>query len=552
MTVHRRQRAHSTSSPPSNGFTAPELLVGMLAGTLIIGAASMGLRAVQTGISESQGQATLRQNTTNGLRLMRSEIERSMNLLVVRTEGVTQGEEDTDLTLKSAVIDHCKTLSGSQGFNPMFGIAMVELDDPVLYGVGVSANGRGYSILRCGAPVNMDGRYRCAIDQEGNLLNKDDQQYCNKESEETVNYLQHYFISRILDDVGTIPCKASDLAENESCPTGNSLGSVLEQTSFAFTGDKTPPRTFQEPALRIQTDLNTKLVKFIDPYILDDDNNDPYQISASFLEITNEAKSQSKQDLFFAAFARADKRVRFGFNATDSGEGQGYSGGAFFQNITSKNLRFVLDGSGSMSACVAWSGEYGNTRRRFYDPQQGYFRTYKICSFTRMEALQHEMIDIINNLSDTTKIGISAFSTDGKVNNKTWQASSNELVELGPANSDARKSAIKFVNSLSSYDPTYWGGTMPWNSLDDAFDDLQTDTVYFLSDGKPNKDRNYGTWSSNDYNNIADFYANLNATRVSDGDKSIKINTTSVGLDSEWMRILSSRTAGEYIKVDDL
>ena len=29
-------------------------------------------------------------------------------------------------------------------------------------------------------------------------------------------------------------------------------------------------------------------------------------------------------------------------------------------------------GSGSMSACVAWSGEYGNTRRRFYDPERGY------------------------------------------------------------------------------------------------------------------------------------------------------------------------------------
>ena len=131
--------------------------------------------------------------------------------------------------------------------------------------------------------------------------------------------------------------------------------------------------------------------------------SNPYKISASFLENTNGVKSQTRQDLYFSAFARADKRVRFGYNATDSGEGSGYPGGAFFQNITSRNLRFILDGSGSMSACVAWSGEHGNTRRRFYDPERGYFRTTRICSFTRMEALQHEMIDIINNLPDYTK-----------------------------------------------------------------------------------------------------------------------------------------------------
>ena len=81
----------TTKRPRKNGFTAPELLVGIIAGTMIIGAASTGLRTTQTLISESHGKATLRQNTTNGLRLMRSEIERSMNLLVNRTEGVEDG-----------------------------------------------------------------------------------------------------------------------------------------------------------------------------------------------------------------------------------------------------------------------------------------------------------------------------------------------------------------------------------------------------------------------------------------------------------------------------
>jgi hypothetical protein len=73
-----------------------------------------------------------------------------------------------------------------------------------------------------------------------------------------------------------------------------------------------------------------------------------------------------------------------------------------------------------------------------------------------------------------------------------------------------------------------------------------------LSDGKPNKNQNGSTWRSDDYDSVADHYADLNAIRVKNGVTSIKLNSTSVGLDSEWMQILSSRTSGEYIKVDDV
>ena len=526
----------------SKGFTIPELMVGVVAGTLIMGASSVALRSTQTLISEGQGKATLRQNTTNGLRLMRSEVERSMNLLVTRTDPSDQDDPETDLISNhNEVVSLCQTKAGSQGFKPIFGINMVELDDPVIYGISLSSNKRGYSLLRCGAPLNMDGTYLGSKTGSSDATDTDE------------NYRPEMFISRILDDIGTIPCRLSDLAEDEVCPTGQPLADVLEQSDFAFTSGKTPARTFQQPAIRVQTDINTKLVKFIDPYTLDDSKTeDPYQISASYLEKTSDVKSQTKQDLYFAAFARADKRVRYGFNATNGNQGDGYSGGAFFQNITSRNVRFILDGSGSMSACVAWSGEYGNTRRRFYDPDEGYFRTYRICSFTRMEALQHEMVDIIQNLPDATKMGLASFSTDGRRNNKIWNLSENSLVALGPENSDTRQSAIDFVLSLSSGDPRDWGGTMPWDSLDQAFEDGITDTVYFLSDGKPNYDQNSNYWSTSDYETVADYYAGLNATRVSSGKRSIKINSTSVGLDSEWMQLLSSKTSGAYIKVEDL
>ena len=525
-----------------SGFTIPELMIGVVTGTLIMGASSVALRSTQSLISEGQNKATLRQNTTNGLRLMRSEVERSMNLLVTRTDPTERDDPETDLISNHGeVVNLCKAKAGSQGFQPIFGINMVELDDPVIYGISLSSNNRGYSLLRCGAPLNMDGSYLGSKSASSDATNTNE------------NYQSKMFVSRILDDIGTIPCKLNDLAEDEGCPEGQLLADVLEQTDFNFTQGKTPARTFQEPAIRIQTDINTKLVKFIDPYTLDDaKTEDPYQISASYLEKTSDVKSQTKQSLHFAAFARADKRVRYGFNDTNGNEGEGYSGGAFFQNITSRNVRFILDGSGSMSACVAWSGEYGNSRRRFYDPKRGWIKTSRICSFTRMEALQHEMIDIIQNLPDSTKMGLAAFSTDGRRNNKIWDLSENNLVELGPANSDTRQSAVDFVLSLSSGDPRYWGGTMPWESLNQAFEDVVTDTVYFLSDGKPNYDQNSGSWSSSDYDTVADYYAGRNATRVSNGKRSIKINSTSVELDSEWMQLLSSKTSGEYIKVEDL
>ena len=80
-----------------DGFTMAEMLIGITVSTLIMGAASIGLRSTQTLISESKNQSTLRQNTQNGVRLMRSEIERGMNLIINRKEGFQEGEEETDL-----------------------------------------------------------------------------------------------------------------------------------------------------------------------------------------------------------------------------------------------------------------------------------------------------------------------------------------------------------------------------------------------------------------------------------------------------------------------
>ena len=178
-----------------------------------------------------------------------------MNLLVTRTDPTEQDDPETDLISNHAeVVSLCNTKAGNQGFKPIFGINMVELEDPVIYGVGLSSNRRGYSLLRCGAPLDMDGTYLGSKSASSDASSSD----------ENENYQSKMFISRILDDIGTIPCKISDLAEDEGCPTGQPLSNVLLQSDFTFTQDKTPARTFQQPAIRVQTDINTKLVKFID------------------------------------------------------------------------------------------------------------------------------------------------------------------------------------------------------------------------------------------------------------------------------------------------
>jgi hypothetical protein len=59
-----------------------EAIVSLAAGVLVIGAGAMALRSTDVLINRAEGKASLRQNTTNGLRLLRSEVERSMHVMV--------------------------------------------------------------------------------------------------------------------------------------------------------------------------------------------------------------------------------------------------------------------------------------------------------------------------------------------------------------------------------------------------------------------------------------------------------------------------------------
>ena len=208
---------------------------------------------------------------------------------------------------------------------------------------------------------------------------------------------------------------------------------------------------------------------------------------------------------------------------------------------------------------MAWSFdengtlELGDTRRVFHTPQgdplyrgNTYESSRAICNETRMERLQRELSELIEQLPGDTWISLVVFTTPGYYNNRQWQKSENGLVTLGDG--DNRDSAHAFVSSLDEAAGNTWGGTNPWEGLKRSFDDTEADTVYFLSDGLPTtslsipgEDARY----SNQYKPAADYDRNLNNSRQT---KPLKVNTTSVMLSSEWMKMLAENTSGEYIQ----
>ena len=490
--------------------TLTEVMVAAVTTAMVVGASALGLRSTGSLISQSTDKATLRQNTVNGLRLMRSEIERSIHLALNKAEGFPEDKEHLNLSSDryANTLNQCELLAGNRKFVPILATKMVELSNPVVYGMSTNTNGYGYTILRCGAPLTLDGRY---------------------------NETEELFLSTILEDIGSIPCKGND------CPEKKPLAEYLEEGMFTFTNGLTPIRSAYEPALRIETDSSHKLVKFVRPTeTTAGDNN----ITASFLEKRNNSKTITKQNLYFTSFARADKRLE---NFGEDGE-SGPLNGAFFQNITSSNVRFVIDGSGSMSACVMWGDGYGSWRT-FYDPNKKRYRdTRKICALTRMEALISEMTMILEQLPDDTNIGIAAFSSGNYQNNQEWEESSNGLVRLG--DEGKRESALAFVNSLDEGKVSMWGGTDPWPSITNVFEDKKTDTLYLLTDGEPDQDPDGGRWKNNDHEPTALKFSELNNGRSYAGkDQPLIVNTTSIDLKSNWLMKLSELTGGTYLEV---
>merc|ERR1711907_71863 len=197
------------------------------------------------------------------------------------------------------------------------------------------------------------------------------------------------------------------------------------------------------------------------------------------------------------------------------GDDDGLQNITIFKDITSKHVRFVLDGSGSMSACILWGDKRTGNNRKYYNPDSGGFiTTDKYCHITRMETLQQELRTMIAGLPDDTNISLEMFSSPGYNNHdEIWSLSKDGLVRLG--GNGVRDSALQWVNTLDNVSNVRdWGGTIPWPGLSRAFDDNEADTLYFLSDGQPNSfsDNSFDS-KVNTKSEVVDYYVSENEKR---------------------------------------
>ena len=527
-----------------------EMLVAVSAGVLIMGAGSIALRSTGGLISASKQRAVLRQNTNNGMRLLRSEVERSLHLIVNSNAQSTPDGDAFKLSSKryEDLLNHCRENAPQSLFVPAFGIKMAstELIEPVLYGFSVSPMSSGYSLMRCGAPMDDNGAYiqststdktdrkeflgividniaqmNCAktVDDQGNLLVLDNT--CDDSGDDDIEPTTSLF--QILQEM------QNNAGDGQGLPfSTNSVGEIV-----------TPEVSFRQPALRIQTDSSLKLLKFIDP------NPQDQGRTYSYLALESSGKTTTTQPLYLAAYARADKRLG------QYGSDEGLQNITIFQDITSDNIRFVLDGSGSMSACIIWDDKQSNTASRKFWNGSGYIWTNQVCSLTRMETLIDELYALVSALKDDTKIGLEMFSSDsGENHNREWTLSKDNLARLGDIG--VRESAQEWVISLDDVENVgNWGGTIPWPALKRAFADQQADTVYFLSDGIPNSFSNNGLPSNvSGSDEVVDYFSSLNIKREENSHPKLIVNTIALGMTSEWMKEFSEQNNGKYMQYD--
>jgi hypothetical protein len=508
------------------GFSLTETLVSVATGALLITGAAVGMSSISSNINQSGDLASLRSNAISGMRLLRSEVQRSLYLIV--KGGSHDADRDyTNLNDSShpeykAALDECADLKGDGVFNPLFGMKMAELNTPVLYGLSMAQNGSTYALVRCGPPLSADGRY------------------------ETENVM----LTTILENVGVIPCNDSNNLCNLPKDQGGRVKTLAQIVASMDTSldssNKSKIGSFMEPALAIQTDPIRKLLKLVDPTTTTD------SIKYSFLQLPG-AKRDTKVDLNLLAYARADKVARSDAfydvmtgdsNASNTSTNQSGCSGitcSFYGiPVNTNEIQLIVDGSGSMSACITWGNTNGSQSRTYFNGSS-YSSTKRNCLVTRMESLQNELRNLLTSLPASVSISLQAFSSPGYLNHRQWNSGT-----MTPLTDSNRSSALAFVNSLSAGDVTRWGGTQPWNALDKAFANANSKTIYFMTDGFPNNDRNGGSWTSSDYQPTANTYINMNNTR----NQRLAVNTISIGQDSPWLKLISDGSSGSYKIVD--
>ena len=461
----------------------------------------MAMRTVGSSMNHSGNLANLRSSATSGLRVLRSEVQRSRYVIVRGGSSVDNKREFTNLdsTDYRETITKCESIAGNRVFKPLFGLQITEITNPVLYGLGLSQNGKGYALIRCGPPINPGGSY-------GNVAPN---------------------LATILENIGQIPCtKATGTC---TVPQINgrdmTLAEILEtvDTSLEET-NSSKPRTYLQPALAIRTDQTRKLLKLVDPTEPTD------SIKFSFLQLPGHTNTASA-NLDMLAYAKAVKIDRTDANY-DELAGDGFYGIPFINNSV-----IIVDVSRGMSACMKWGDTYNSEYRYYTDPiSGGYFPTNRNCLSTRLELLQNVLRNVLLAAPSDSRISLMAFSTPRRSNNKKWK--NGDLTELNDAN---RADALAFVNSLVPD-----GHSQPELSLDHAFANRQARAIYLMTRFSPT------VFLKGSPEQTVKHYNDINNDRENNKLNKLTVNTISIEGDSPWLKLFSDATGGTYKTLTDI
>ena len=505
---------HSRLGPWQAGFSLSEVLVATAVSGLVIGTAGMALQTNLRTIQGSTGLINGRDSNATGLTLLRSEVMRGTQLLF--RQGSSIARDNLDGAPYLAPLSACLALSGNAPFNPVFGISQGSTTAPVIYGLGLGRNGTSYALRRCGPPIGGGGTP---------------------------------VLSTVIEGIAPVPCGDG----RSRCPSpsldasGNAtdLANVLAGLSNALGPDNSSPtRSARQPAFGFRTDALHRQLDLIDPTVAVD------SINQSFTS-TDPTGVAMRAPLYLTARLQSNE-------ATPASSGSSTAPCTnctlYGVPIAGSKIYFILDGSYSMSTCTRWGRENdinpNNETRTYWNPgnttdalSNAWISTARVCLSTRMQILQAQMRQALQNLAPDVSILLLAYSDSTGTNNRSWPANKT-MVMIGAGSN--RADAIAFIESLDDGDPQTWGSsTNSWVPMQTAFNDKAADAAFVVTDGLPDLDYYGRIWNNGRMNDSITPFTNINRTRT----KKLAFNSIAIDLEAAWLRSLSNQAYGTYVKL---
>ena len=502
-------------APEAAGFSLSEILVATAVSALVIGTAGIALQSNLRTIQGSSGLINGRDSNATGLALLRADVMRGTKLLF--RQGSSAASDNLDASTYQAAISSCQTLAGSTPFNPVFGINQGSASRPVIYGLGLGLNGTSYALRRCGPPINSSVVVRV--------------------------------LSTVIEGIAPIPCADG----RSTCPSpsldanGNATdlpGQLAALSNTLGSDNSSPARSARQPAFRFRTDAERLQLELIDPTASGDG------IDRSFTS-TDPTGVSMRAPLYLTARVQSNEATQVLLRSI---RGICTNCTLYGLPIAGERIYFILDGSFSMSTCTRWGRENdinpNNETRTYWNPGNGndalsnaWISTSRVCISTRMQILQAQMRQALQNLDPDVSILLVAYSDSTGTNNRSWPA--NKTMMMIGAGSN-RTEAIAFIESLDDGDPQRWGSsTNSWVPMQTAFNDKAADAAFVVTSNLPNLDYYGRVWNNSRMNDSITPFININKTRT----KKLSFNSIAIDLEVSWMRTLSNSAYGTYIKL---